>query len=98
MKDLIKNRIFIIGLIAGIFVFIIRNYREYSLEIMINCADCGRGFGFPFYFYQEGGLVPIKKILWLGLVGDLAFAIIFSLTIGLICNFIWSKFSSQKLK
>lgn len=98
MKDLIKNKPFVIGFIAGMFVFIMRNYREYSLEIMINCADCGRFFGYPFYFYQEGGLVPIKKILWLGLVADLVFVIIFSFVIGLFANYFWSKFTSKQLK
>jgi len=45
------------------------------------CFDCpGYQYGFPFAFREEAGYVGPERVLWLGLLGDLAVAVAISMS------------------
>lgn len=99
MKDLLKNKAFWFGFICGILTFnIIDIWIENRMRGTGICFDCVEEIGLPFRYLQYGGNPSFTKILWFGLIADIFFAIIFSFTAGLICKFVWSEFTSKKLK
>jgi hypothetical protein len=89
---------FTFGVIFGIFILIGANYLSYLNNTNFTCDDCGWSFGFPLPFYQEGGFISFKEILWTGLIINILVGLIFSFVIGLIFSFAWSKITAKSLK
>ena len=93
MKDLIKNKAFIAGFLIGILLIILLNIflptERYDFNNLYS-------YGFPFAFYQSGyeereGGEYIEIILWLGLLGNLFFALLISSLAGLSLSFLTDK-------
>jgi len=92
MKSIVQSKTFCLGFTLGILIFIIFNYVNYLHNVCSNTIDdCGWSFGFPVHFYSEGGFFTFREIIWIGLIIDILFALISSLLIGLVFNYIWSK-------
>ncbi len=69
MKTHIRNKPFNLGVTLGLLLFITLNYFSYLHNVCSsNVDDCGWEFGFPVYFYREGGFVGFKEIIWVGLI------------------------------
>ncbi|MCU1288698.1 MAG: hypothetical protein JWN60_927 [Acidobacteria bacterium] len=98
MKNLIKNRAFIIGFFVGLLTFVGINFYSFLPKYNPPCFDCGETSGFPFAWYQSGTSLIISHILWAYLIVDLLITITFSVIFGLIFNLIWSKVSSNRIE
>lgn len=74
MKDFIKSKIFVSGFLVGIFVILLLNF-----VLPTEKYDGLDRFGFPFSLwqgaYEDHGGNYITEISWLGLIGDLVFAL-----------------------
>ena len=104
MKKLLQDKALVCGFLVGFSMCVIINL--YTIIIFGNLGtvkDNGFGFGiytmgFPFYWYEYITNLGTGWILYLGIVADILFALIFSFAIGLIFKFVWSKISARKLK
>ena len=98
MKRLILNRVFVIGFMIGLIVVgIVNKLTANSTQF---ASDCGYWYkyGFPFLQYETcDDLISVKHILWVGLFGNILFALCFSFLFGLICRFVYAKFTSVRL-
>ncbi len=97
MKNLIKNRAFVLGSASGILIFAALNVYDSLPESDAVCFHCYETFGFPFSYLGTGGYFTHTDILWAGLFADILVAILFSSVIGLIFKFVWSKILSPRL-
>lgn len=96
MKLLIQHIGFRIGFAASILLFILLQYVNYfHNRPSIRCMDCGWQFGFPFRFYEYGGFVSYEEVLWLGLFGDIAFALVVAFLSGVLIKFLWNRTAPQ---
>ncbi len=77
--------------ITGLALLIL-NYLSYARSRSVTCLDCGTVSGFPFPFYQTGGFVSFEEIVWIGLIGNVFFAIVAGLLCGYIFHRIWIAF------
>jgi len=59
------------------------------------CFDCYETYGFPFALYESGTILHLDEFIWAGVVADISIAIVFSLMLGLIFKYVWSKISSR---
>jgi tryptophan-rich sensory protein len=105
VRNLIKNRSFLIGFVCGLLLFLCAN-----ILIFLNshCHHCVRVAGFPLVFWEQfmGNInfTPEKgssnndfeNFYPFNLISDIAIAIIFCFVIGLIFKFIWSKILSSR--
>ena len=99
MKNLIRNKVFFIGFIIGIFLFLLLNLWVEKIRRGTSiCFDCVEKYGFPFFYLESGGNPSFIKTLWFGLIADISFAIVFSFFLGLFLKFVWSKITIKKLK
>lgn len=95
MKKLIKSKLFISVFLITYFLFFVITIFLLDLK----SAGIGVGnfdHGFPFTYYHSnhyGG-----NYLWFGLVGNVLFAAVFSVLIGLISAHFWLKFSSPEFR
>lgn len=93
IQNSLNDIVFVIGFIGGIICFLFLNY---STNIVINIDSYHfRLFGFPFKFIEFGNVNT--RIVWRVLIADILTGIIFSLLIGLIFKFVWSKIAARKL-
>lgn len=86
MKIHSLNTAFDLGFWIGILLFIGVNVYGFN-ENPARLDDIS--FGIPFSI-QDGGYL-FEDVIWLGLFGDILFAIFFSLILGLVFKFVWSK-------
>ncbi len=83
---------FVVGFTCGILIVGFLNYYSYLLNICSEgIDDCGWRFGFPIHFYEKGGFVGFTKIIWLGLISDVFFA----LTLGFLIGFLFMSVSRK---
>ncbi len=98
MKDLIRSKMFGLGFLIGIVVFILINV-FYPTEINCSSTNLCNYDGFPLASYRGGyeekdGGNYIGEILWIGLVGNLLFALMISFITGLSLSLFTHKESS----
>lgn len=94
MKKHTSNIAFHLGFWSGILLFIGLNF--YSLAANYGgCMDCYGDFGVPFTLGD--GNFKFLEFIWLGLIADIIFALVFSFAIGLTCKFVWAKFTSRRI-
>jgi hypothetical protein len=94
MNKIFKYKAFVVGfLISFVSFFLMTDLIDKKGRSI--CFDCGEKFGFPFYALEMGGQAFDKHYLWLGLIGNILVALIFSFAVGLIFKFTWSKISSR---
>ena len=94
MKKRTSNIAFHLGFWSGILLFIGLNF--YSLAANYGgCMDCYGAFGVPFTLGD--GNIKFFEFIWLGLIADIIFALVFSFAIGVTCKFVWSKITSRRL-
>lgn len=94
LRDSIKNFNFIIGFFIGISCFIFLNYYVQIAVSTDSCVDCIHIFGFPIKFIQTSSVNTLMN--WKALIANILTAVIFSLIIGLIFKFVWSKIAARK--
>jgi hypothetical protein len=58
--------------------------------------DCGWRFGFPFPFYEYGGFVTNEAVLWLGLLADIGFMLVFVVWSGVLVRYLASRLARMK--
>ena len=85
---------FLIGFIGGVICFLFLNY--YTNTVLDIDTYHFRLFGFPFKFIEFSDVNT--RIAWRVLIADILTGIFFSLLIGLIFKFIWSKIAARKLR
>jgi hypothetical protein len=76
-----RSKTFTVGFLLGLVLFVAANFYSYS-QMYMPCDDCTMSFGMPFRIWQFGGFVSVAKILWLGLVLDVAIAVCASFLLG----------------
>ncbi len=59
------------------------------------CFDCGEKFGLPFRSLETGGQAFDSRIIWLGFIGNILTAALFSFTVGKMFKFLWVKLISK---
>ncbi len=104
MNNLSESRAFNLGLWCGIVLFVVLNVLNYS-----NSRDCSLNSqiyflsgddcisGFPLFMYNRGLASPNGSyIIWVGLIGNILIALVFSFVLGLIFKFIWSKIATRR--
>jgi hypothetical protein len=72
--------------------FLIAN--SYLLRQEYKCFDCMHAFGFPLFFYEEGGFLGLKIFLWRGVVVDLFFLLVIAAGI----SWGWKRFYLRRHK
>ena len=100
MRKLIFNIAFNFGFLIGIFLFAVINFLSYTNNRASLCGSPAYSFGLPYHFYKEYLDKSCKtsgQILWFGLIADIFIAISFSVLLGLIFNFVWSKLASRRI-
>jgi hypothetical protein len=75
------SRIFAIGFLCGIALFIALNVYSYSQAIP-PCCDLSASFGIPFTAGSYGGFVTATYILWSGVIADMFVALAASYVLG----------------
>src|SRR5258705_1536069 len=89
MKHLLQHIAFRIGFAFSILILIVLQYVSYlRTNPGVRCMDCGWRFGFPFPFYEFGGFASYEKVLWLGIFGDISFALVVALWCGDLIRFV----------
>lgn len=108
MSRITPNRIFFAGFISGMALIVVITILLY---LNSQCHHCVRIFGFPFIFWEQfAGNIHYSPdtgmsfpedfesfYIW-SLIGDILFALIFSLGLSFIFRFVWSKIAARKLK
>src|SRR5258706_13527119 len=106
MKKMLRTRVYKVGFLAGICLFVALNSFSYSTyhtrqlfhtfgPFSIYDADA---YGIPFSFYFWGGGLPNwSSFLWSELAADVVIALIVSFLIGSVLTFIWSRISTPQL-
>ncbi len=85
-----------IGVTCGLLICSFFNYYSYLHNVCSEgIDDCGWRFGFPVEFYEKGGFVGFEKIIWVGLIADICFAITLSFLIGVLFASFWSKIKTS---
>jgi hypothetical protein len=79
------------GFVSSLAWFAWVNFDSYSNMYKAHCYDCFVYFGFPFDLYQTGGFAGPTKLLWGGLIADVAIAMIVSAIVGLLLKIIVSR-------
>jgi ABC-type antimicrobial peptide transport system permease subunit len=99
MQKFIVVKSFVFGFLSGILLFLGLNYYTHMQAYEDGlCFHCLREFGFPFYFYKSGTSLHYEIILWSGLIADVVIALVFSILIGLLFGYVWSKFTFRPFK
>ena len=81
-----------IGFTCGLLICSFLNYYSYLRNVCPEgIDDCGWRFGFPIDFYERGGFVGFEKIIWLGVISDIGFAITLSFLIGFVFTSVGQK-------
>jgi hypothetical protein len=75
------SRIFAIGFLCGIALFIALNVYSYTQAIP-PCCDLSASFGIPFTAWSHGGFVGATNILLSGVMADMAVALAASYVLG----------------
>ena len=95
MKNLIRHKVFIVSFLMAYFLFFV--VTVFALDLKKQGVGVGHlEYGFPFTYYYShcfGGYY-----LWLGLIGNILVAGIFSFVIGLVSTHFWLKFSSPEFR
>ena len=96
----IYNKAFNTGVLIGVLFSVGLNF--YTLILFkyqtIILSEFEYTMGFPFYWYEHFAILNRGRILWLGVIADILFAVIFSFIVGLIAKFVWTTISEKKLK
>jgi xanthine/uracil permease len=101
MKNLIRNKSFIIGLIFGVILFLCLNiYTIYDTP----CHHCANWIGFPLPVFVEFITSSennpfgkqVKEFYWFSIVINIFITLVFSFITGVIFRMIWSKLSSRQ--
>lgn len=98
---LLQGRAFKLSFLAGILFFILANIYTTIPERGEGegfCFDCYETFGFPFALHESGTMLHLNQFIWAGVVLDVSIAVIFSLIIGFIVSFVWSKIPRRRIK
>lgn len=99
MKELIRNKSFVLGFIFGLIIIGLLNKFTADFSQVVTWHCYRELYGFPFLQYERcDGDITYTHLYWLGVIGNILFAITFSFILGLIFKSIWSKFSSKNLK
>lgn len=98
MKDLVRNRAFIIGFAFGIFLVFLANFYTLLPQRGSICFDCYETWGFPFAMFESGTMLHLNQFIWAGVVANFFLTIVFSFLIGFVFRFVWSKFQTKPLK
>ena len=98
MKDLIRNKPFIIGFGFGLLLVLIANIYTLRPESGAICFDCYETWGFPFAMHESGTILHLSNFICAGVVANFFLTIVFSFIVGLVFKFIWSKFTSKTLR
>jgi len=95
MNNLIKHRVFINTFLLAYFLFFVVTI--FILDLKSEGFGVGHlGYGFPFTYYYSSCFSGYY--LWLGLIGNILVAGIFSFVIGLVSTHFWLKFSSPEFR
>ena len=98
MNKLLENRAFKLGFLVGILFFVFANVYASLPEREISiCFDCYVTYGFPFAMYESGSILHLKEFIWVGVVANVSATIFFSIILGLIFKYVWSKISSRRV-
>ncbi len=98
MNKLIQNKMFKLGFFIGILFFICANiYTALPDRKGGICFDCYETYGFPFALHESGTILHLDEFIWAGAVADISMAIVFSLILGLIFKYVWSKVSLRRM-
>lgn len=99
MKNLIKNKAFVVGFLIGLLlVGLINKFTADFSQITEECMY-RHLYGFPFLQYEScDGLITVNHIFWFGFLGNILFALFSSFLTGLIFKFVWSKITSKNLR
>jgi len=106
MSKTISNRSFFVGFIFGVVLIAVITTFIYFKS---HCHHCVRVFGFPFIFWEQfAGNIEYNPetgfsfpndfenfYVW-ALISDILFSLIFSIGLGFIFRFIWSKIATRK--
>jgi hypothetical protein len=96
MKNLIKSKVFIGTFLTSyvLFFFVLVPYINEMKKGGLSITYEENGFPFVHYYSHCFGV----QVSWFGFVGNVLVATIFSLFIGLIFKFIWSRITSHRLR
>jgi hypothetical protein len=106
VRNFLRYKSFYLGFALSLFVLVVKNYLNYHAE---RGSIIGKpySFGFPFDLYRENGysyelylrngFTDSSQILWLGLAGDILFALFFSFFVGLAFKFVWLEIKARLL-
>lgn len=105
MSKLKLNKAFDFGFLLMFSLFLVVHIFEYILYLDLTetnskinfCVLENYYFGIPFTFYEKSAL-SFGEFRIAALVLDVLVAFLFSLFLGMIFNFVWSKIASRKLK
>lgn len=91
MKNLIRSKAFIIAVLVTYFLFFAFTFKRMHTSLGTNTT-----YGFPFkhYYLQCFG----EGYIWLGLAGNISFALTISAPIGLLVAHFWRKVSSPEFR
>ncbi len=107
MKNIIKSKLFFMGIIIGAISFVALNLLSDSTT-----SDSVYQYGFPFSFHEwkigdsfseVGNLrlyetVIVDRFIWLGFIGNIFVTVVFSFFVGLVFKLVWSKIASRRLQ
>lgn len=99
MKNLVKHKAFVIGSLLGLLIFGLLNRLTADFSQVTQECMYRHLYGFPFLQFEKcEGDISYTHRYWFGMLGNVLCGLSFSLIVGFILEFIWAKFSSQKLK
>lgn len=96
MRKLFQGKAFDFGFVAGIILFVFANMFTIPDSGNGICFDCYEAVGFPFTFHEKGTILHLNQFVWAGVIADISIAIIFSVVLGLMFNYVWSKISMNR--
>lgn len=92
---IIKKKSFVFGFFFGYFVYLV-SAKVFDGGRRPFCPHCIEEYGFPFTSYEIGGYVTQTNIIWLGVSGNILFASIFSIILGLLCYLVVKKLTAKR--
>ena len=98
MSKMTLNKIFFVGFMFGLLLFLMINYFSYLSFPKPYISHALHKFGFPFAVYADGGFEYTEQILWFGLIADILTALSFSFILGFVFRHIWSKITARQFK
>jgi hypothetical protein len=95
MKKLIRHKVFIGAFLSSYFLFFVLTISVFDVKSDgLGVGHTEHGFPFTYYYSNCFG----GGYLWFGLIGNILFAMVLSIVVGLVSSHFWQKLSSPEFR